>query len=234
MGAGVGAELAGIDARRHYVDGLNTRIALRASPVNHTDAAGLFIGMVGLFAPTSTMDVYADYNTEAINAGLSMQDRLTQMLDDYAIGQLMAAEMVGDLSISDNILGSFTAGGVPGAVKVNRHHIIPRFLLALDDAANILLLPEGEHGRYHRILEAEFRNRGLNAVSSGRENRWVKRLENELVKPDEMRKVRAALRASGKQFDIETNGKYGLESKIRRNLNTTRISPRLQLPGRRR
>jgi len=126
--------------------------------------------------------------------------------------------------------------GVAGlAVVTENHHIIPRFLLGLNRAANRLGLPKELHERYHRILEDEFRRAGLDPVSSRGDNRWKKRLQDEKVGEDELRRVRAALLRSGRRFDTETNGKYNLARKIRANLNDGDISKalRIQRRGRR-
>lgn len=220
-----------IDLHRIYGDGMSLFAGFGSSPINHTDPSGLFIG---LLAPMSTMDIYTDYNEEAINGGMSMGDMLSQMMRDYAEGQDLGADFASDWDMSDRVVGTFGVGGVAAAVKLNQHHIIPRFLLGLNRAANRLGLPQHLHGDYHRMLEQEFTRAGLNAVSSRGDDRWVSRLmEPGEVGEDEIRKIRAALLRSGRRFDDVTNGKYDLARKIRTKLDDAVISPKLRIRRRR-
>jgi len=214
------------DAERRYADGMNLYAALGSNPANRTDPSGLFIGL-GIGATTTT-DLYLDYNEEAINAGVGIGDALSQLLNDYGWNQLDAAEAALDWETPDAVFSPYA--GVAGlAVVTENHHIIPRFLLGLNRAANRLGLPEDLHDDYHRILEAEFRRAGLKAVNSRGDDRWKERLKDDKVGEDELRRVRAALLRSGRRFDTETNGKYNLARKIRANLNDVDISPKLRI-----
>jgi YD repeat-containing protein len=210
-----------VDLAKAFTDGSNLSLTYIGNPVDNRDPLGLF---VGLFAPTSTLDIYSDYNDEALEGGMSAHEALDGMLTSYSEGQLEAIDFLEDVNLRkvDDIL--FTAGSVSGwkagqAFVRHNHHIIPKFMEGVDNMANRLELPAREHEKFHRVLEQQFRRVGLNPPNSQGDLNWRKRFANNLVEPREAGQVRRAVIDACAEFDGLTNGKYALRAKAVSNFN---------------
>jgi YD repeat-containing protein len=75
--------------KRIYPDGQNTYAFLGGSPALRTDPSGLFMGgLIGAMLPQTAMDLYMDYNENAISTGSSMGSWMRGMFENYALGQM--------------------------------------------------------------------------------------------------------------------------------------------------
>lgn len=206
------------DLQAHYGDGTNAFAYLGADPVNNSDALGLFLG---LFGPTTGLDLYLDYNEEVIDTGLSMRDMFQIAFDDYSYGQLYAAEVASDTTgrLDGDVFG-YSAGGAilvaPG--RTHNHHLIPRFMMGIDAKINRYRLPQSEHELFHRILREEFAIAGLPHENSRGDMRWRTRLKNRAAGAKEAESALDALFNAARRFDIETSGRHSLESRVAESL----------------
>ncbi|MCB9844671.1 MAG: hypothetical protein H6811_01610 [Phycisphaeraceae bacterium] len=205
------------DPKQHFGDGLNLHVAALSNPIANRDPDGLFAGLVGLFAPMSTMDVYLDYNEQALSGGLSAREVIAGQFDNAAWTQVELAELILDWSVED---AAIAGAGVGLVVQLaNRHHVIPSFLLGLNKAANRLNLPQSEHKIYHRILEEKFREQKLDPPTASGDRRWIRRLTKGEVKTAEINKVRKALMDAARRFDDVTGGHFDVAKRTRIGLN---------------
>jgi hypothetical protein len=86
------------DLQDHLGDGVNVYEYLASSPPTRSDPAGLFIGLLG---PTSTLDVYLDYNQEVLANGRSAKGFVDDAVNGAAWNQLLDAEWALDWSAPD-------------------------------------------------------------------------------------------------------------------------------------
>ena len=144
------ALLPGIDTL--FLDGANRHAAYRSSPTNRTDPAGLFMGLVGFFAPTSTMDVYMDHNDQAIDAGQTMSDVIHGILADYADRQDLDADWASEWESADDWL-SMSTDADPDADRADLEATVPGLIMA---GGETTLTKRGR--RIHGELAAIFRS----------------------------------------------------------------------------
>jgi hypothetical protein len=175
------------------------------------------IGIAAMLLPTAPIDLYLDYNIEAAINGMSARDKLARILNTYALNQDITTDLVGDWKANDSIFATTTSSGVNFDAQF--HHIIPLFLSGSNNISNLLDLPCDEHARFHRLLEAEFRSRGLDSPNVGGDRRWLTRLQANEVTTKEKNLIRSAMMDAGRKFDTETGGKYNLAGRIRAGLN---------------
>lgn len=252
QGVGSSSTMAGVassapetslDGSSMFADGASLYAYAGASPVMHTDPGGLFIGgILGMFAPTTGMDIYSDYNDSAIDAGLSMTDSINDLLNGYGMDQLLSIDLIMDWDTPDSAIGTASLAAVAVIRKPGHdiHHIVPRFLLGLDDPDNnYLQLPKSEHKAYHKILREEFKTQGLNPPNARGSKRWRYRLliddpsHPDAVSDTEKSKIHRAMKSSGKRFDASTSGRYSLYDKIVRELDSPLRNSHIRVPKRR-
>jgi hypothetical protein len=205
-----------------YQDGLNLYEHVRSSPQMRRDPSGLFVSLVGMFAPMSTIDMYTDYNNMALDAGMSSKEALEIVFSHYGYGQLDAVDMIQDWNSGSERGISYAASGVIAAGtwrKVEMHHLVPRFLLGLNNLGNKLGLPKRDDKRLHRIIEQEFHRYGLNPPSSRGEKRWVTRLMSGDVSRRELARARTALMRAANIMDGLTDGQYRIARKVAASLD---------------
>ncbi len=66
-----------------------------------------------MFAPTSTLDVYTDYNDQVLGAGQSLKDVINNMASGYMFEQYLGAEWASDWSQPDELHPAGGGGGAP-------------------------------------------------------------------------------------------------------------------------
>jgi len=108
----VAPSIGSADGVLMFGDGFGLYTYTGSSPMQRQDPSGLFFGgILGLFAPTTGMDIYGDYNQSAAEAGGSMSGFVTQDLAAYGVQQLDMIEAIMDWDESDAAFDSVTAGG---------------------------------------------------------------------------------------------------------------------------
>ncbi|MEZ6233383.1 MAG: AHH domain-containing protein [Phycisphaerales bacterium] len=130
-GSGFGVEALHVSTDSIFGDGPNRHIAYGAAPLHRQDPSGLFFGgVVGLFAPTSTIDIYTDYNMDALQNGFGAFNQLSGMLQGYSIDMELDVEWASDWSGSDLDYGASGAGPMQAALAAaaltgvqHTHHI---------------------------------------------------------------------------------------------------------------
>ena len=204
------------DATQHYVDGMHTLCFVRNSPTIHTDSMGRF---VQLLAPTSTLDIYTDYNDQALDVGMSISERIEAAFANYGSDQALSLEAATEWAVDDRAFAGAVVVGLRIAIG-DRHHVIPQFLMGVDDAANRLRLPPRQHRLYHRLLREEFTVLRLNPPNSRGAKRWVTRFLNQRVSDDEVDRLRRAMMNTARRFDSATDGAFDVARRTRLGLNS--------------
>ncbi len=200
-----------------FGDGGNLYAAYGHDPANVTDQSGLF-SLPGLLLPSGeTISIYEDYNDQALEGGMAASDYINAELSSYGADQLLAMELILDWDTPDAVLTAVGVGGI--LAKIDSHHVIPKFLLGIDDAANRVGLPRRQHRAYHKILREEFKNAGLPSPHSRGKNRWVTRLTQGDVSTEEVNKARRALMNAGRRFDKEVTPDFDVTGRTRLSLN---------------
>ncbi len=97
-----------------FRDGMNIYAYGRSSPTMATDPMGLFEGLIGLLAASTTMaELEVDYGQDTIQTGMTLQSALGGLFGEYGDNQLDMYDAALDWSIPDDRLGAGVSVGAP-------------------------------------------------------------------------------------------------------------------------
>jgi YD repeat-containing protein len=208
-GQRVGISLQPFDAEFHYQDGPNTHAIYAGGPTLYSDPMGL-IGIIGGLSTGMNMADMASDAMDMAMQGVTIQSRLFAMLANYADGQFVGATLSDIWEVPDDKI-MFTAGAVfaGGITSGQKHHIIPRFMLGrqaenqFGQNNNLMRLTKGDHDKFHRLLEDEFKKSKLDPPNSKGDKNWRNRIRDGVVNIDESRRMQAALLRAARAFDTQ-------------------------------
>jgi Restriction endonuclease fold toxin 9 len=99
-----------VDVSAHYIDGQNAFRYVRSSPVNATDATGMFLDL--LIGTSTALDMYGNYNGEVVSNGMEVVAFLVSALMESAAMQEADLEWASDWDATDDWMNPDVWGGV--------------------------------------------------------------------------------------------------------------------------